>query len=94
MKKLTLFIAAFVISTLAFSQDRVTGPKFKNAPSGTVHGPKAPLMQDKNPVELKGPVSKNTPVWKSEAYSKSKVVFREAVENPKGPAAKNRNPWD
>jgi len=94
MKKLTLFVAAILFSTMAFSQERLTGPKFKNAAPGTVHGPKTTLVHDASPVTLQGPVSKNTPVWMSKPSSKSKVVFRDAVDNPKGPAAKNRNPWD
>lgn len=94
MKKLTLLVVAFVISTMAFSQERLTGPEFKNAAPGTVHGPKATLVHDTSADRLQGPVSKNTAVWKTEPSSKSKVAFREVVDNPKGPAAKNRNPWD
>lgn len=94
MKKLTLFISAFLISTLSFSQDMLMGPKFKNAPVGTVQGPKITLVHESHPSALKGPAAKNTEVWMSEPAKKLKVGFRETIDNPKGLQAKNRNPWD
>lgn len=94
MKKLTLLVVACMISTMVFSQERLTGLKYKNAAPGAVKGPEATLVHETSADRLQGPVSKNTAVWKTEPSSKSKVAFRDVVDNPKGPAAKNRNPWD
>jgi hypothetical protein len=94
MKKLTLFISAFVISTMAFSQEILTGPKFKNAPAGTIKGPKITLVHESSPEVLQGPVAKNTEAWMASPSSKLKVGFRDVIDNPKGLEAKNRNPWD
>lgn len=94
MKKLTLFISAFVISTMAFSQEILTGPKFKNAPAGTIKGPKITLVHESNLEVLQGPVAKNTEAWMTSPSSKLKVGFRDVIDNPKGLEAKNRNPWD
>lgn len=94
MKKLTLFISAFAITTLAFSQDIMTGPKFKNAQVGKVQGPKITLVHESNPTTLQGPVAKNSEVWMSKPSKKLKVGFRDEINNPKGLQAKNKNPWD
>lgn len=94
MKKLTLFISAFAISSLSFSQEITTGPKFKNAAVGRVQGPKITLVHESNPSALQGPLAKNTEVWMSQPAKKLKVGFRETIDNPKGLEAKNRNPWD
>lgn len=94
MKKLTLFISAFVISTMAFSQEILTGPKFKNAPAGTIQGPKITLVHESSPLTVQGPAAKNSAVWMGERSSKLKVGFRDVIDNPKGLEAKNRNPWD
>lgn len=94
MKKLTLFISAFAISTLAFSQEMMIGPKFKNATVGKVQGPKITLVHESNPAKLKGPAAKNTEVWMSQPSKKMKVGFRDTIDNPKGLQAKNSNPWD
>lgn len=94
MKKLTLFISAFALSTLAFSQDVLLGPKFKNAPIGVVQGPKITLVHESSPTILKGPAAKNTEVWMTQTPKKLKVRFRDTIDNPKGLKAKNSNPWD
>lgn len=94
MKKLTLFISAFAISALSFSQELSTGPKFKNAQVGKVQGPKITLVHESNPASLQGPAAKNTEVWMTESTKKFKVGFRDEINNPKGLQAKNRNPWD
>jgi hypothetical protein len=94
MKRLTLFISAFAISSLAFSQDMLMGPKFKNAPAGTVQGPKITLVHESNPAVLKGPAAKNTEVWMAQPVKKVNVGFRDTIDNPKGLKAKNANPWD
>jgi hypothetical protein len=94
MKKLTLFISAFAISTLSFSQEMLMGPKFKNAPAGTIQRPKITLVHESNPAVIQGPVAKNSEVWMAEPAKKTKVGFRETIDNPKGLKAKNANPWD
>lgn len=94
MKKLTLFISAFAISTLSFSQEILMGPKFKNASAGTVQGPKITLVHESNPSVLKGPSAKNTEVWMAQPAKKVTVGFRDTIDNPKGLEAKNSNPWD
>ena len=94
MKKLTLFISAFAISTLSFSQEILMGPKFKNASAGTVQGPKITLVHESNPTVLKGPAAKNTEVWMAQSEKKGTVGFRDTIDNPKGLKAKNSNPWD
>lgn len=94
MKKLTLFISAFAISTLSFSQEMLMGPKFKNASAGTIQGPKITLVHESSPVTAKGPLAKNTEVWMAKPTNKLKVGFRETIDNPKGLKAKNSNPWD
>lgn len=94
MKKLTLFIAAFAITTLTFSQEIMTGPKFKNAQVGKIQGPRITLVHESSPAAIQGPAAKNTEVWMSEPSKKMKVGFREVIDNPKGLQAKNRNPWD
>ncbi len=94
MKKLTLFISAFVISAMGYSQEILTGPKFKNAPAGTIQGPKITLVHEASPATLQGPVAKNSEVWMTKPSSRLKVGFRDVIDNPKGLEAKNRNPWD
>ncbi len=94
MKRLILFVSAFVISTLAFSQELLTGPKFKNAPVGKVQGPKITLVHESSPATLQGPAAKNSEVWMAKPSPKLKVGFRDVIDNPKGLQAKNRNPWD
>lgn len=94
MQKLTLFISAFAISTLSFSQEILMGPKLKNASPGTVQGPKITLVHESNPTMLKGPAAKNTEVWMTQPSKKLTIGFRETIDNPKGLKAKNANPWD
>ncbi|GAA0880773.1 hypothetical protein GCM10009119_37430 [Algoriphagus jejuensis] len=94
MKKLTLFISAFAISTMAFSQEILTGPKFKNAPVGRVQGPKITLVHESTPTTITGPAAKNAEVWMTKSSPKLKVGFRDVIDNPKGLEAKNCNPWD
>jgi hypothetical protein len=94
MLKFTLFISAFFISMLSFSQDMIKGPKFKNVPVGTVQGPKFTLVHESNVSAIKGPTAKNTEIWMSEPSKKLKVGFRDTIDNPKGLQAKNKNPWD
>jgi hypothetical protein len=94
MRKLILFISAFVISTLSFAQGTLTGPKFKNASAGKIPGPKITLVHESSPGSLQGPVAKNSEVWMSEPAKKIKVGFRDEIDNPKGLHAKNQNPWD
>ncbi len=94
MKKLTLFISALVVSTMAFSQEILTGPRFKNAPAGTIQGPKITLVHESSPASLQGPIAKNSDIWAAKPSSKIKVGFRDVIDNPKGLEAKNRNPWD
>ncbi|SEF91188.1 hypothetical protein [Algoriphagus boritolerans] len=94
MKKLTLFIFAFAISTMTFSQEILMGPKFKNAPVGKVQGPRITLLHESSPASLQGPVAKNTEVWMARSAKKVTVGFRDTIDNPKGIQAKNNNPWD
>lgn len=94
MKKLTLFVSALVISTLAFSQDVLTGPRLKNAQIGKVIGPRFTLVHDSQPSSLKGPLAKNSDVWMGKSSKKFKVGFRDEINNPQGLQAKNSNPWD
>ena len=94
MKKLTLFISAMVISTLAFSQEVLTGPMLKNAQVGKVNGPKITLVHESQPSTIKGPVAKNKEVWMGNSSKKLKVGFRDEINNPQGLQAKNSNPWD
>ncbi|WP_332913663.1 hypothetical protein [Algoriphagus boritolerans] len=73
MKKLTLFIFAFAISTMTFSQEILMGPKFKNAPVGKVQGPRITLLHESSPASLQGPVAKNTEVWMARSAKKVTV---------------------
>lgn len=70
------------------------GPKAKNLAAGKTLGPKITLVHESSPSTLKGPVAKNTEVWMTKPSRKFKVGFRDTIDNPKGLAAKNRNPWD
>lgn len=94
MKKLTLFISAIAISSCAYSQEILTGPKFKNAAVGKVQGPKITLVHESSPASIQGPAAKNTEVWMAPPSQKLKVGFRDTIDNPKGLQAKNSNPWD
>lgn len=94
MKKLILFVCALAISTVAFSQDLSSGPKFKNAEIGKINGPKITLVHDSNVSTAKGPRAKNSEVWKDNSAKKRKVGFRDEINNPQGLKAKNTNPWD
>lgn len=94
MKKLLLIASAMLISSLAFSQDFLMGPRAKNAQVGKVYGPKITLVHDSNPSNLKGPAAKNAKVGAVKNSGKLKIGFRDIIDNPKGLEAKNRNPWD
>ena len=94
MKKLTLLFSALLISSFAFSQDFLMGPKAKNLAAGKTLGPRITLVTESSPASLQGPAAKNTEVWMSESSKKFKVRFRETIDNPQGLEAKNRNPWD
>lgn len=94
MKKLTLLVASLLISSFAFSQDFLMGPRAKNAPIGKVNGPKITLLHESNPSTIQGPAAKNTAAWMGNSSGKLKVGFRDKIDNPMGLEAKNRNPWD
>ncbi|WP_026950888.1 hypothetical protein [Algoriphagus mannitolivorans] len=94
MKKLTLFSALMLFSTMAFSQDFLIGPKAKNLAAGKTLGPRITLVTESSPATLQGPAAKNTEVWMNKSTKKFKVKFRDTIDNPKGLEAKNSNPWD
>ena len=94
MKKLTLLVATLLVSTMAFSQDFLMGPRAKNAQVGKLKGPKITMVHESNPSNLQGPAAKNTTAWMGKSSGKLKVGFRETIDNPMALEAKNRNPWD
>lgn len=99
MKRSILFVAAMLVASVAFPQDFVTGPSFKNAKPGKSLGPNVPVATNSSPSAMKGPVAKNYKVWNSES-SKVQVRTRKVIDNPKGLQAKdprygiNSNPVD
>lgn len=88
MKRSILFAAAMLVASVAFSQDFVTGPSFKNAKAGKSFGPKVSVVTNSSPSTLKGPIAKNYKVWNSE-NAKVQVRTRKVIDNPKGLQAKN-----
>lgn len=88
MKRSILFVAAMLVASVAFPQDFITGPSFKNAKVGKSFGPKVPVVINSNPSTLKGPVAKNYKVWNSES-AKVQVRTRKVIDNPQGLQAKN-----
>lgn len=88
MKRSILFVVAMLIASVAFPQDFVNGPAFKNAKPGKFFGSKIPVVTNSNPSTLKGPMAKNYRVWNSE-NAKVQVRTRKVIDNPKGLQAKN-----
>lgn len=88
MKRSILFAAAMLVASVAFPQDFVTGPSFKNAKAGKSFGPKVSVVTNSSPSTLKGPIAKNYKVWNSE-NAKVQVRTRKVIDNPKGLQAKN-----
>lgn len=94
MKNTVFFLVALLIASVSYSQQLTTGPKAKNAQVGKVKTPKITMLHESHPSVLQGPVAKNTEVWMEEPARKSKVGFREEIDNPQGLKAKNSNHWD
>jgi hypothetical protein len=94
MKKLTLLISAMVLSTFAFSQDILMGPKAKNLEPGKLRGPKITIVHPSSPATLQGPEAKNAGALFGNSSARAKVNFRDTKNLPKGLAAKNSKPWD
>lgn len=88
MKRSIVFVAAMLITSVAFPQDFITGPSVKNAQSGKSLGPRVPVVTNSSPSSLKGPVAKNYRVWNSES-AKVQVRTRKVIDNPQGLQAKN-----
>lgn len=88
MKRSILVVAAMLVASVAFPQDFVTGPSYKNAKPGKSLGPDVPVVTNSSPSALKGPVAKNYKVWNSES-AKVQVRTRKVIDNPKGLQAKN-----
>jgi hypothetical protein len=94
MKKLTLILSAMLLSTFAFSQDILMGPKAKNLEPGKLRGPKISIVYPSDPATLQGPEAKNSGALFGKSSGRVKVGFRDTQNLPKGLAAKNSNPWD
>jgi hypothetical protein len=94
MKKLCFIFTALLISTFAYSQNLLMGPKAKNAAVRKTISPKIKVVHDSAPSTLQGPIAKNTELWMDKSSKKLKIGFRDKIDNPKGLQAKNSKPWE
>jgi hypothetical protein len=93
MKRSLLILVAFLIPSIAFSQDILKGPAAKNAKLGKTTYPKISFVFDNSPILTKGPDAKNFKVWNKESSTLA-IRTRNVITNPTGLKAKNKKVWE